>query len=601
MLFHQFRNEVLAFGLVVATVGMIAAQAAEKAQNGQPIDAEDKVTDGLNDMEIEELTRGPIHEAFAEPIAENARPNVIAPKKPPELIDEIAPEIKLGARGSIWIPGYWAWDDERNDFLWVSGVWRVPPPNQRWIPGYWQEVVDPVGSYRWISGFWVADNADNIEYLPAPPPSLEAGPSSPLPSSSHFWVPGCWVHHTSDFRWRPGYWTLYRPNWLWIPAHYVWTPLGRIFLPGYWDWPYAQRGYLYSPIYFPHHIYQTGGFRYEPWLALNVNSLQFSLFIRSGHSHYYFGDFFGHHYSQKGFQPWTKYYESRPGFDPYLTHNQIKYGRQGFDYAGRIDGWNRYYAKHENRRPPRSLNDHQSFVTRDPSNKDLPQSILAQSTKTPMPKQWAGSQPPSARPIMHQSARQLRAIANQRMDLESKAVASVRTDNGNSKSLAIKATTPGKSNRNAVANQRRSGPSVNSAMTAPRQSLQLPKLIEQPRRQSSSSSTVQPYRSGANPQRWSRSYSTPSNTPQPLTRVPSNSYAPRSQSTWGNQPSVVAPRGHSGPSYGTVPNRVNSYRPNNYGIGSGGGGSNSHRGGSSGRGSSSRRSSNSRSSGQRNR
>jgi hypothetical protein len=33
----------------------------------------------------------------------------------------------------IWINGYYAWDDERNDFLWVSGIWRTPPPSKRWV------------------------------------------------------------------------------------------------------------------------------------------------------------------------------------------------------------------------------------------------------------------------------------------------------------------------------------------------------------------------------------------------------------------------------------------------------------------------------------
>ena len=36
-----------------------------------------------------------------------------------------------------WIPGYWAWDDERTDFLWVSGIWRALPPGRQWVPGYW--------------------------------------------------------------------------------------------------------------------------------------------------------------------------------------------------------------------------------------------------------------------------------------------------------------------------------------------------------------------------------------------------------------------------------------------------------------------------------
>ena len=39
-----------------------------------------------------------------------------------------------------WIPGYWAWDDERNDYLWISGIWRDIPPGRQWVPGYWSQV-----------------------------------------------------------------------------------------------------------------------------------------------------------------------------------------------------------------------------------------------------------------------------------------------------------------------------------------------------------------------------------------------------------------------------------------------------------------------------
>ena len=41
----------------------------------------------------------------------------------------------------VWIPGYWSWDDSRNDFLWVSGIWRNLPPGRQWVPGYWSEAA----------------------------------------------------------------------------------------------------------------------------------------------------------------------------------------------------------------------------------------------------------------------------------------------------------------------------------------------------------------------------------------------------------------------------------------------------------------------------
>src|SRR5687768_11599247 len=68
----------------------------------------------------EVLTRGPVHEAFAETISFDPEPGVVVPKVAPEPIEELPPEQKPDGDNVDWIPGYWAWDDERADFLWVS-------------------------------------------------------------------------------------------------------------------------------------------------------------------------------------------------------------------------------------------------------------------------------------------------------------------------------------------------------------------------------------------------------------------------------------------------------------------------------------------------
>ena len=87
------------------------------------------------DKGVDVLTHGPIHEAFAESVALDPEPGIIVPKAPPYDIDEIPPTQK--PEGDVdWIPGYWAWDDDQNDFIWVSGIWRAVPPNRQWVPGY---------------------------------------------------------------------------------------------------------------------------------------------------------------------------------------------------------------------------------------------------------------------------------------------------------------------------------------------------------------------------------------------------------------------------------------------------------------------------------
>src|SRR5580704_1381995 len=77
--------------------------------------------------EVEVLTRGPVHEAFAETVAFNPQPGVVVMRDCPAPIVELPPELKPEGANVTWIPGYWAWDDERNDFLWVSGIWRDLP------------------------------------------------------------------------------------------------------------------------------------------------------------------------------------------------------------------------------------------------------------------------------------------------------------------------------------------------------------------------------------------------------------------------------------------------------------------------------------------
>ena len=39
----------------------------------------------------------------------------------------------------VWIGGYYAWDDDRGDYMWVSGCWRTKPAGKEWVPGYFRE------------------------------------------------------------------------------------------------------------------------------------------------------------------------------------------------------------------------------------------------------------------------------------------------------------------------------------------------------------------------------------------------------------------------------------------------------------------------------
>lgn len=243
-------------------------------------------SDSEEGMEV--LARGPVHEAFAGTATSDPAAGLVVRKQPPQAIEELPPDQRPEGDNVTWIPGYWAWDDERSDFLWVSGVWRNLPPGRQWVPGYWDQSD---ADYRWISGYWADAQMNEIEYLPEPPATVEVGPSTAAPSPDQTWVPGSWVWQADHYAWRPGFWAASQPNWLWTPAHYVSTPRGYVFVEGYWDYPVARRGTLFAPVYFPSATYARRGFSYSPTNVINSGTFIDNWFVRPQYQHSYFGDY----------------------------------------------------------------------------------------------------------------------------------------------------------------------------------------------------------------------------------------------------------------------------------------------------------------------
>ena len=151
------------------------------------------------DEGVQVLTRGPVHEAFAETVTFDPEPGIVVPKRPPAAIEELPPEQRLEGANVTWIPGYWAWDDERSDFLWVSGIWRNLPPGRQWVPGYWGQSGQ---GFQWTSGYWADAKESEVEYLPEPPATVEVGPNRAAPSADQTWLPGSWVWQQNRYAWR---------------------------------------------------------------------------------------------------------------------------------------------------------------------------------------------------------------------------------------------------------------------------------------------------------------------------------------------------------------------------------------------------------------
>lgn len=300
-------------------------------------------------QEGEVLMRGPIHEAFASPVDLSLSKGAVIAKEPPEPIEELAPDQKPAGDNVVWISGYWAFDDERDEFFWISGIWRAVPAGVQWIPGYWVSVD---GGYQWVSGLWVKSDAE-LSYLPEPPATQEAGPVGQAPSTDHFWVPGAWTWRDSRYVWRPGYWQQAHQGWVWNPARYSWTPQGYLYTAGYWDYDVPRRGLLFAPVYFNRGVYSRAGFAYTPSIALNTALLATNLFVRPQYGHYYFGDYYGNAYTTAGYTPWMRYAAGRGSYDPLYTYARWRY-RDDRGWSERMDRDFDNRSRNEDARPPRT-------------------------------------------------------------------------------------------------------------------------------------------------------------------------------------------------------------------------------------------------------
>ncbi len=286
------------------------------------------------------LTQGPVHEAFAAPVVHDPQAATTVPKQPPDPIQELPPDQKPSGQNIQWIPGYWAWDVTRNDYLWISGVWREPPPGSQWVPGYWHDVD---GGFQWVPGAWMPASAapadagaqaspqSQATYMPPPPRSLEAGPNTPQPGPNVAWTPGYWSWQGGGYAWRPGFWAAVQPNWIWIPPHYAWTPGGYLFVPGYWDLPVANRGLMFAPVYYPQPVYAQAGFAFTPSISIVGSAVTANLFVQPSANVYLFGNYYAQTNVSLGIVPWFSFSFStgRPAYyDPLFSYYAVVNIRQ---------------------------------------------------------------------------------------------------------------------------------------------------------------------------------------------------------------------------------------------------------------------------------
>jgi hypothetical protein len=310
----------------------------------------------------EVLTRGPVHEAFAEPVDLQMQAPVTAPTHPPADIAEVPPTEKPEGDEYVWVPGYWAWDQERNEFVWVSACWRIPPPGMYWVPGYWVEGNE---GWDWVSGFWAASATSEIEYLP-PPPEIDESSAAAVspPSENVIWVSPCYYRSSGNYVLRPGYWLNAQPDWIWVPSHYVWTPRGYVFAPGHWDYPLDNRGVLFAPVYFPEQVRMRPAYTYSPSVVVNLTLLTGSLFAYPRYRHYYFGDYYDRSYLQIGIYPWFDSDRHHTWYDPVYQHNRWRHHRADPRWEERERYEYQLRCNDQGRRPPRTYREQTALLER---------------------------------------------------------------------------------------------------------------------------------------------------------------------------------------------------------------------------------------------
>jgi len=500
----------------------------------------------------EVLGRGPVHEAFAQPL-EEVQAGPVAPKPPPEPIEEQPPEQRPEGDAVQWVPGYWQWDDERSEFLWVSGLWRNPPPSRKWVPGSWRQTDN---GFQWSNGFWTPEASEDLQYLPAPPAAVEEGPSVESPGEDYTYVPGLWVYRETRYLWRPGYWLQCRPGWVWQPAHYVSTPAGCLYVAGCWDYPLESRGLLFAPVCFRDGIYPRV---WTPRYTVGLDFLPSALFVRRGHGHYYYGDYFTAGYRRSGFTPWTDYRFARNAYDPLFGYyRSVNSGRpwernvRGLyadRFAGRAD------------RPPHNLL--QQNATNVTVLRSLAQSASARTQLVPVG--------PSERARQHQHALHLRSAGTQRVKAERELV--VRKE-APSRNLAVpkKVTIDlPKAHRASQPTERHTQPAVMPRIETPKQPRHVERhqheaLIEKPKSAPHPSRHLQtPHVERVVPHfetpKVSPRFEAPKVTPHFQTPKPPPGFDVPKLPAFHSQPARPAPAAKPAPHFKAAPAHHNSAKP----------------------------------------
>ena len=229
------------------------------------------------------LTRGPVHEAFAAPVVHDPKAAPTIPKEPPAPIQEMPPDQKPAGQNIQWIPGYWSWDVSRNDFIWVSGIWREPPPNNQWVPGYWHQVE---------AGFqWVAGNMDSGQHGHRSKPAVLPAAAAAEPRGRTEFATAVrqreldarvlvlarvGLRLAARASGRPS-----SPTGSGCRRTTSGRPAAISSSPGTGTCPVANRGLMFAPVYYPQPVYAQPSFVFTPSISIVGSAVTANLFVQA--------------------------------------------------------------------------------------------------------------------------------------------------------------------------------------------------------------------------------------------------------------------------------------------------------------------------------
>ena len=307
------RRGWIAFGRFLGTGGLvIVSLTLAKRADGDEVPP--PPTPGSNatataDPNVEVMTRGPVHEAYAVPVSAGQTAGVIVPKQPPAPIEEVPPDMKPeGAERRLDSRLLELGRRTQGFHLGQRRVARAAarlPLDARLLAGGAGPGV-PVG-FRLLDAGPCAKKrpimpSRHKASRPGPPVRRPARTISGSPATGNGRGPLCLAARLLGGAASPIGSGCRRLITGVRGAGSMCLAIGII--------RWSAAGWSFRPsISRPVAVYR-------PAVCLDVGVFSFSLFCRPGYGHYYFGDYYDDRYVAFGIRPWFYFNSPRYGYDP---------------------------------------------------------------------------------------------------------------------------------------------------------------------------------------------------------------------------------------------------------------------------------------------